>query len=364
MTELEKRGNRVASIGTAVLFAVFIILSLCLKFKPKDNFETIYIQLDSTPVVKNEPKQTTEKSENSQKAREAAQASSPVPAKVEATAKVEPKRESNPAPAKVEPKKESKPAPAKTEPKKDPAPAQKPNAKAAASSSSSPSKAATPTAEGPKIKKSMDELMAEMTAKKPSQQNDYTQDYESSEREFKPEVSKSSTPSSTGLSGSAASSSKSADTSAASSSAENSPDRSQSASSSTSQALAGIKDVVYFAKAGSTVGHTQITESSSSSSGELSMKMTDGSTRQLLNPKSPAIRISEENAKLIDTTRNVSIEFIVNPDGTVPYNSIEIVPAAALPSPIQQEIRNQLMNWLFSKGGTNRAVFKYTLQVN
>ncbi|MCQ2247747.1 MAG: hypothetical protein MJZ50_01935 [Treponema sp.] len=351
MTELEKRGNRVASIGTAVLFAVFIILSLCLKFKPKDNFETIYIQLDSTPVVKNEPKQTTEKSENNQKSRESAQAPSPAPAKVEATAK-------------VEPKKESKPAPAKAEPKKDPAPAQKPNAKAAASSSSSPSKAVTPTAEGPKIKKSMDELMAEMTAKKPSQQNDYTQDYESSEQEFKPEVSKSSTPSSTGLSGSAASSSKSADTSAASSSAENSPDRSQSASSSTSQALAGIKDVVYFAKAGSTVGHTQITESSSSSSGELSMKMTDGSTRQLLNPKSPAIRISEENAKLIDTTRNVSIEFIVNPDGTVPYNSIEIVPAAALPSPIQQEIRNQLMNWLFSKGGTNRAVFKYTLQVN
>ncbi len=359
MTELEKRGNRVASIGTAVLFAVFIILSLCLKFKPKESFETIYIQLDSTPVVKNEPRQTTEKSDIIQKASESSQAPAPAPSPV----KPEPKKDSS-----SEQKAVSKPA-SRPEPKKEPAPPKAKESPAPAQktkpASPTPAKTATPvqaTPEGPKIKKSMDELMAEMTAKKPSQENDHTQDYESDDWDAVPVATASSTPSSTGLSGSAASS-KSADTSAASSSAENSPDRSQGASSSTSQALAGIKEVVNFARAGNTIGHTQITATSSSSAGEFSMKMSDGSARQLLNPKTPAIRISEENARLIDTTRNVSIEFIVNPDGTVPYGSIEIVPAAALPSPIQQEIRNQLMNWLFSKGGTNKAVFKYTLQV-
>ena len=51
MMDIEKRGNLFSAVSTAVIFMVLIILSIVIKFKPKEKFNPIVIQLEP-PLLK------------------------------------------------------------------------------------------------------------------------------------------------------------------------------------------------------------------------------------------------------------------------------------------------------------------------
>ena len=105
---------------------------------------------------------------------------------------------------------------------------------------------------------------------------------------------------------------------------------------------------------------------SQNSGGKLSIKMSDGKSRELLYPKNPVIFISEENAKLVDETKKVIVRFKVRADGTVPVTGISILPSSLLPLQIQAEIKEQIQLWRFSEessGLDGTASFDYTLEI-
>lgn len=91
--------------------------------------------------------------------------------------------------------------------------------------------------------------------------------------------------------------------------------------------------------------------------------MQDKSFRQLLEPAEISIRISEKNARLVKSTRSALIRLKILADGTVPLDGISCVPSSQLPVQIQNEIKEQVCRWKFSKGTEGTASFQYTLEI-
>ena len=97
-------------------------------------------------------------------------------------------------------------------------------------------------------------------------------------------------------------------------------------------------------------------------SGEINVKTQDGKPRKLLDPAKPVLTISEQNEKLIDSSRKLNVEFTVLPDGNVLPSSIRFSPAALLPPQIQTELSAQLVRWRFEPGsGNGQASFIYSI---
>ena len=166
------------------------------------------------------------------------------------------------------------------------------------------------------------------------------------------------------LSGASASS---ASEKASASSSSSSQDKSSGAASDeTKNALADIKNTTFSSTVAEGIKSKASISASKSSAGQVAMAMSDGSSRTLLYPKNPSIYISEENARLVDSTRNVVIYFTVRPDGSVPFGEIQIKPASLIPSEIQNEIKNQIKDWKFSEvlsAKNARASFNYSLEI-
>ena len=59
MTSLERRGNAIAFAFTAFFFLAFLIFSLAVKFKPQEKFQVLTINLASFPVEKKSLQETT-----------------------------------------------------------------------------------------------------------------------------------------------------------------------------------------------------------------------------------------------------------------------------------------------------------------
>lgn len=134
------------------------------------------------------------------------------------------------------------------------------------------------------------------------------------------------------------------------------------ASSSTSSMLSNIKNTQYSTSTGSSTKTITEAKTTKGSDGTLSMAMTDGSTRILLNPVPPTIKLSESAASLIETTRTVTIEFQVLTSGNVPRAQVKISPESILPQAVRDEIYDQLSSWLFeSSSSSARATFEYTI---
>jgi len=161
------------------------------------------------------------------------------------------------------------------------------------------------------------------------------------------------------LSGSVAS--VTSDTSASASSV--TTDASKNVSSSTLDALSSIKNSDFSDEGtGNGITSTVSVASQSSKSGGTSLKMSDGSMRKLLDPLQPVLTISPENEKLINSSRSVTIKFIVKADGNVLPTSINFAPSGLLPLPVQSELRIQIAKWRFEKGaGDGQAEFKYSI---
>lgn len=332
MTSLERRGNAIAFAFTAFFFLAFLIFSLAVKFKPQEKFQVLTINLASFPVEKKSLQETTLQKKD-------------VPSKNQSSKDVEKIKP-------VEPKKipEEKSSSQKNKIVKNGLPVSSEKQK---------------TFEEPKIKKSLEQLMAEnnSSAKKTAEWNesffDDSQTVQS--KNISEAQNKSSVKSS--VEGTAAKSS-AEKTSGVSSSSESAGSGNADVSEETKSSLANIKNTFSSSVSGNIKSKTSV--ASQNSGGKLSIKMSDGKSRELLYPKNPVIFISEENAKLVDETKKVIVRFKVRADGTVPVTGISILPSSLLPLQIQAEIKEQIQLWRFSEessGLDGTASFDYTLEI-
>lgn len=332
MTSLERRGNAIAFAFTAFFFLAFLIFSLAVKFKPQEKFQVLTINLASFPVEKKSLQETTLQKKD-------------VPSKNQSSKDVEKIKP-------VEPKKipEEKSSSQKNKIVKNGLPVSSEKQK---------------TFEEPKIKKSVEQLMAEnnSSAKKTAEWNesffDDSQTVQS--KNISEAQNKSSVKSS--VEGTAAKSS-AEKTSGVSSSSESAGSVNADVSEETKSSLANIKNTFSSSVSGNIKSKTSV--ASQNSGGKLSIKMSDGKSRELLYPKNPVIFISEENAKLVDETKKVIVRFKVRADGTVPVTGVSILPSSLLPLQIQAEIKEQIQLWRFSEessGLDGTASFDYTLEI-
>ena len=332
MTSLERRGNAIAFAFTAFFFLAFLIFSLAVKFKPQEKFQVLTINLASFPVEKKSLQETTLQKKD-------------VPSKNQSSKDVEKIKP-------VEPKKipEEKSSSQKNKIVKNGLPVSSEKQK---------------TFEEQKIKKSVEQLMAEnnSSAKKTAEWNesffDDSQTVQS--KNISEAQNKSSVKSS--VEGTAAKSS-AEKTSGVSSSSESARSGNADVSEETKSSLANIKNTFSSSISGNIKSKTSV--ASQNSGGKLSIKMSDGKSRELLYPKNPVIFISEENAKLVDETKKVIVRFKVRADGTVPVTGISILPSSLLPLQIQAEIKEQIQLWRFSEessGLDGTASFDYTLEI-
>lgn len=332
MTSLERRGNAIAFAFTAFFFVAFLIFSLAVKFKPQEKFQALTINLVSSPVEKKSLPETTLQKKN-------------LPSENQSSKEVEKIKSVE---AKKVPEEKSISKKNKIAKKELPVSSEKQN-----------------TFEEPKIKKSVEQLMAEnnSSAKKTAEWNEnFFDDSQTvqSKNIFEAQ-NKSSVKSS--VEGTAAKSSAEKNT-GVSSSSESARSGNEDVSEETKNSLANIKNTFSSSVSGNIKSKTSV--ASQTAGGKLSIKMSDGKSRELLYPKNPVIFISEENARLVDETKKVIVRFKVRADGTVPLTGISIVPSSLLPPQIQAEIKEQIQLWRFSEepsGLDGTASFDYTLEI-
>lgn len=102
--------------------------------------------------------------------------------------------------------------------------------------------------------------------------------------------------------------------------------------------------------------------SSSVPSSGTNMNLVGGGSRLLLEPSQPIISISEKNQKYILGSVEVSINFIVSPEGLVLPGSIKITPESLIHPQIQGEIKAQIGKWHFQIArGSGQVHFKYNI---
>ena len=345
-----------SAIITLCAWIVFCFMSFFIKFKPKTpEYKEIQIVLSS------------EKHEQNQ---ESSSASAPAPMEAATIAEeVIPE----PAAAVAEPVEAPAPKVETAKPKTTSTPSTSSGTtKSTATAKSTPKQTTTPKATDPSKKVNFDDYQYatdlsqgvdfnNTTAKK--QDFDWSQFDDSAEPE--PQISQQvktvTTQSSVG--GSAASTTTQSNQGATSSQSKTSSSTSQVVSSATSSALSNIRSTQYSASTGNSIKSITDAKTTKGSDGTLSMAMTDGSTRVLINPIPPVIKLSEEAASLIDSTRTVTIEFQVLASGNVPRAQIKIAPESILPQAVRTEIYDQLSKWLFeSSSSAARATFEYTIK--
>ena len=224
--------------------------------------------------------------------------------------------------------------------------------------SSKPSSAAKKSESSSKTytyKKSLEELMEEQFASSVSNDSEWKEDFTADafddfEQNFSSENALQGTAGTLETSSSVKSVSENAQVS------------SQTVSETTGAMLSQISRATYSSDISSSVKTSQSIFAKKSSSGELSLKLNDGSVRVLLDPKEPSIKISQEASQTIDSSRNVVIQFKILPDGSVPRNGISFIPGSALTDAVKREVENQVSKWIFAKASSEGfAKFEYNI---
>ena len=204
-------------------------------------------------------------------------------------------------------------------------------------------------------KKSLEELMEEQFASSVSNDSEWKEDFtEDAFDDFEQNFS-----SENALQGTAGTLETSSSVKSVS---ENAQVSSQSVSESTGAMLSQISRATYSSDISSSVKTSQSIFAKKTSSGEVSLKLNDGSVRVLLDPKEPSIKISQEASQTIDSSRNVVIQFKILPDGSVPRNGISFIPGSALTDAVKREVENQVSKWIFAKASSEGfAKFEYNI---
>lgn len=134
-------------------------------------------------------------------------------------------------------------------------------------------------------------------------------------------------------------------------------------SSTTSSALKNIARTQVYKSVTKGASSEIKAETSQAQNGSVSMQMSDGSQRTLLEPDKPTITLSEAAASLIDADKSGRISFIVRADGTVSLNDVFVTPSAIFPDRVRSEIAAQVSRWRFSPAdSTSNASFEYTIK--
>ena len=343
---IQKNTLRLSFWGTAVVwFLLLIFFAFAPGVQKKEEFKTIQITLD-VPQEKPEVQKTDIASQETAASKKTQ--ASPSKSDAAQSAPASQKKPSVQQPAKTAQKQASSPAAAASPKTSSPAPVE---------AKSAPAKAKIT------YKKSVDELLAEQSGSAKSAQWD-----DSVFGDDTAAVSSSSTTNSTavnkGVSGTSALSGTAAsaalDTGKAV--AKTNSAVKTAATSATQNALGKIAAATYTMSAGNGVSSSAKVNVEKKGDGSVAVSMTDGSSRILLDPKKPVIFISEENAALIDSSRNVTVSFKVLAGGNVPLSGIVISPSSLLPIQIQYEIREQISQWRFKQASSDgQARFKYSI---
>ena len=139
-------------------------------------------------------------------------------------------------------------------------------------------------------------------------------------------------------------------------------------SETTKNALGNIANATSYKKQTGSVESTVMAETTKSN-GYVNMKMSDGSTRALIEPLTPAITLSPEAAKAVGNTVTVRIKFYVSKVGNVKseisilYQNNDNSAESLLPSIVRNEIYDQLKKWVFEPGTSEAfAIFEFTIK--
>ena len=333
---IQKNTLRLSFWGTAVVwFLLLIFFAFAPGVQKKEEFKTIQITLD-VPQEKTEVQKTDIASQETAASKKTQ--ASPSKSDAAQSAPASQKKPSVQQPAKTAQKQASSPAAASPK-TSSPVPVE---------AKSAPAKAKIT------YKKSVDELLVEQSGSAKSAQWD-----DSVFGDDTAAVSSSSTTNSTavnkGVSGTSALSGTAASAALDTGKAVAKTDSAvkTAATSATQNALGKIAAATYTMSAGNGVSSSAKVNVEKNGDGSVSVSMTDGSSRILLDPKKPVIFISEENAALIDSSRTVTVSFKVLAGGNVPLSGIVISPSSLLPIQIQSEIREQISQWRFKPASSD-----------
>ncbi len=339
-------------ILTAIFWLCFLIVSFIIKpLNQKPKYKEVQIVLSPSPTARKapEPPAPAAPAPAPSQASEAPSAAPTAPA-----ATPQPPKQTAPVtPA-------AKPA-AKTEPKKTAAkPAQK---KPAATTESSAAKTKPAQVSEPVYALDPMEAFAQQTSKKKSQEFDWSQfDDDTTEETVQSSPVTPAKPAESSFSGSAGSAASTTANQRQTSTSKETSSKSSSVSSETKNSLGKIASTMFDGTQTAGIQAQSNVKSTVSGTGKVVMEMTDGTQRTLLEPASPIINLSEEAAKTIDSSRKVTIEFVVNENGHVPYGDIEIIPAALLSEIAKREIKDQVSTWRFEAASfTSIAEFEYNI---
>jgi|GEM_PF-1199452 len=373
--DVGRRGTILAGIGTAVLWLLLCLLVFLLPSRPpKKHYEEIKITLSSSSAPAAAPRAPApaqaQRGERTARADVPAAASAPAAAGSPTGTQAAPAASPAPAPAVKKPAaSEVKAASPKTSAPKSSAPkaASKPAAPKAAASK--PAAAQTPAKP---FKPALDLSDGDFDFGSNTKTSDFDESafasstVQTSSRQ--PENTRTQTQKiDNALKGSAASTAESSAAGAKSSVSAAGTKKGSGTSGDTMSSLARIRSASYSSGSGGVESQTVVSEAGGtggqgSANQGIAMQMSDGATRRLLNPEKPVIKLSEEAAALIDTSKEVSVQFIVKAGGNVPLSGIEVTPAASLPAAVLQEIRTQVSFWRFEPGsGDNTARFAYRI---
>lgn len=115
---------------------------------------------------------------------------------------------------------------------------------------------------------------------------------------------------------------------------------------------------------GSTSGGSGTIRGQSSGGSSIAGLAFDGAQRKLLYPAKPAIVLPDNLAKLVDSSRSVTVSFTVRTDGSVPAGDIFFSPSAILPAEIRDYLRKEFSTWRFEKSAEDgQARFLYSIRV-
>lgn len=324
MRELECRPNRLAFLGTVIVWSfLFVLFSFASLLPQKKVYKAVQISLSQPSTPMRAPVQ-------------------------EAAPPAEPSQQNFQ-------RVEEKPAQSAQQ-KSQPKPQEKPVATVAKKSEPVVEKKAVQT-----LQKSVDELMAEQRSSRPAQKKEFDwsafdESATSSSSSTASSRQNVSTPAQNvnALEGTAAQASSDGSSVSKTSTSTNSVDK--TASSATSSALKNIVSSTYSSVAGNGVTSTSNIKTASSPDGKIALVMSDGTSRILLEPEKPVITLSPAASATISATVELNISFTVNPDGRVLVNSIKI-PSALTSAVVRREIEEQISRWRFSSDTSSATAF-------
>ncbi len=362
MRDVEQKSSAVSLFGTVLVWILIFLFFYFGQafFKPKE-FKTIKIRLDSpAEQVVSKKQEETRPSEPEALPSPATATKAESVAKTEASTKKSTKGESSSAE-----KINKNSASSRQNASKEIGKSEKKNENL----NSRPDRMSETT-----LQKSIDELIAEQQqAKKPVQKKKSAEEIwaemeamegNSSSSPSPTAVAKNSSTSQaaqTAFSGSAASANTNSTAAKSESKSNSKSGDNQTASSSTAAALKNAMAATKYSSSANGIS-SSVTATSSQTNGKVSIQMSDGKTRILLEPSEPKITLSPEAASQIDSTKQLTITFIVTASGNVPVTNIKISPDI-LPSLVSMEIKEQISNWRFQSAETaGQAQFSYTIQ--